>query len=223
MSDHIDNWLAAWVRGDLSEERERRLHEHVDDCERCAEKFAEAKRDFAAMATDSPEPEPPDRGLRERIMGDLEPGARFEDLVGDVADLLDIDPEQACELLAAVDEESNWVEVPGQDVGLLYLPFVGIEPGKTAFGRLQTVLRVDRGGAFPEHTHHGRERVFVLQGELVEADGRRFGRGEMITHDDGSSHHFEVPAESPELVGLALIERDLEIGGIPIADLLGIE
>lgn len=49
-----------------------------------------------------------------------------------------------------------------------------------------------------------------------------FGRGEYCAHEHESSHHFEVPEDSPNLVGIVLLERGIKIAAIPIGDLSSI-
>ena len=217
MTDHIDNWLADWFAGTLSDDRERRLAEHIAECDRCAKEFERVRADFARLASRQGE-DRPSESLRQRILDAAEPGARFFDLSDHVRDVLDIDEETTAELFAAIDDESNWVPFPGYDIAFFYFPFADIEPGDAVDAQFVSILRVGRGETFPEHRHLGRERIFMLQGTMVEDDGEVFHRGDYIDHDDDTEHTFRVPDDSPALVGIVLVERGLEIGGVPLGD-----
>ena len=215
MGDHIESWLGDWFAGTLSADRQRHLEEHVDQCDRCAREFERARDVFARVASRKDRSEPSD-SLRERIMGDLEPGARFVDLIDQVCNVLDVDEETAGELFSAIDDESNWVPFPGHEIAFFYFPFAEIEPGESVEANFVSIIRVERGETFPEHRHVGRERIFMLQGTMVEDDGAVHQRGDYIDHENDTTHRFRVPDDSPALVGIVLVERGLEIGGIPI-------
>ncbi|MFB6373994.1 MAG: cupin domain-containing protein, partial [Bradymonadaceae bacterium] len=162
----------------------------------------------------------PSDDLRDQILRDLSPEDRFLDLIDEVETRLDLSESEARRLLAALDDESNWISVPGYDIDLFGFRFVGIEPGPQVEAELAALLRVARGATFPEHEHVGREQVFVLQGTLIEDDGEVFDRGELIEHDHETSHTFSVPDDSPDLIGIVCVEHGLLIDGIPLGDVI---
>lgn len=54
-------------------------------------------------------------------------------------------------------------------------------------GRVLALIRMDPGCGYPRHRHRGSEDVLVLQGGYRDERGR-YGAGEFVRHEDGSSH-----------------------------------
>ncbi|HEX6103137.1 MAG TPA: cupin domain-containing protein [Alphaproteobacteria bacterium] len=55
------------------------------------------------------------------------------------------------------------------------------------------LLRFDPGAASSPHEHGGVEEFVVLDGYLIDADGRRLERGEVVSFAPGSRHHSLAP------------------------------
>ena len=55
------------------------------------------------------------------------------------------------------------------------------------------LIRFAPGAASLPHEHGGVEEFVVLEGVLVDADGRRLGPGEVVSFAPGSRHHSEAP------------------------------
>jgi anti-sigma factor ChrR (cupin superfamily) len=55
------------------------------------------------------------------------------------------------------------------------------------------LLRFEPGAASTPHEHGGVEEFVVLEGYLIDADGRRLERGEVVSFAPGSRHHSHAP------------------------------
>ena len=55
------------------------------------------------------------------------------------------------------------------------------------------LLRFEPGTASRPHEHGGIEEFVVLEGYLIDADGRRLGPGEVASFAPGSRHHSRAP------------------------------
>ena len=55
------------------------------------------------------------------------------------------------------------------------------------------LLRFEPGTASRPHEHGGIEEFVVLEGYLIDADGRRLGPGEVASFAPGSRHHSQAP------------------------------
>ena len=50
------------------------------------------------------------------------------------------------------------------------------------------ILKMDPGAKSLPHTHTGHEEFLMLEGELIDPDGKIFKKGDFITFEPGSSH-----------------------------------
>tara|TARA_B110000438_G_scaffold292239_1_gene330304 strand:- start:1049 stop:1396 length:348 start_codon:yes stop_codon:yes gene_type:complete len=55
-------------------------------------------------------------------------------------------------------------------------------------GRGSYVLKMDPGAKSLPHEHTGYEEFLMLDGELIDADGKIFKKNDFITFDPGSTH-----------------------------------
>ncbi|HXV24030.1 MAG TPA: cupin domain-containing protein [Alphaproteobacteria bacterium] len=55
------------------------------------------------------------------------------------------------------------------------------------------LIRFASGAASLPHEHGGVEEFVVLDGYLVDADGRRLAAGEVVSFAPGSRHHSQAP------------------------------
>jgi anti-sigma factor ChrR (cupin superfamily) len=62
-----------------------------------------------------------------------------------------------------------------------------------AAGTGSFLLRFAPGASSSPHEHGGVEEFVVLDGYLIDADGRRLGPGEVISFAPGSRHHSHAP------------------------------
>ena len=78
------------------------------------------------------------------------------------------------------------------------------------------LLRMDAGAVSRPHEHGGYEEFLVLQGELVDNDGRSFRAGDFVSFAPGSKHSSHSPGGCSLLVMLrgnsrALREDEIEL------------
>ena len=62
-----------------------------------------------------------------------------------------------------------------------------------ASGTGSYLIRFAPGAASLPHEHGGVEEFVVLEGVLIDADGRRIGPGEVASFAPGSRHHSSAP------------------------------
>ena len=51
------------------------------------------------------------------------------------------------------------------------------------------LMRMDPGAKTEPHDHPGFEEFLVLEGELIDDDGARFGAGDFVSFTPGTQHH----------------------------------
>jgi len=154
------------------------------------------------------QPTAADPELRQRILGGLTNDGRLACYVKPVAELLDVQLATAAQLLdRALDPQQFSTPLPG-------IGFLWVDGGPRTAEALRGFVRVAAGQSFPSHEHLGRESLLVLQGTLFD-DSRQvqLGPGDLDVLPAGSTHAFRVPADSPDLLGLAVNEVGLRMLG----------
>jgi quercetin dioxygenase-like cupin family protein len=174
----------------------------LDDAER-----ASVPQLVAALGEDAPEQVEPAPDLRSRLMAALPETSRFERFKGAVSQLLDIAEERAERLLDQLDDRSQFYELmPG-------IELFWVEGGPRVANAVRGFVRVAAGLEFPEHEHHGEERVLVLQGAFRDpTQDRTFRPGEVSVMPEGTSHLHIVPEDGPDLLILSVIQEGVSVG-----------
>lgn len=162
----------------------------------------------AAVALSVPPVSPPS-SLRERVVAATAQQHRFDDLEARIAQLMDVSVEVAAGFLRAIDGPAEaWGPGPAPAVSLLHLA-----GGPAVADAVTGFVRVEVGHEFPEHGHVGDEIVVVLQGSFQDsADGTIYRAGDEATMPAGSSHHFRSLGPA-RLVGLAIVQGGVVVGG----------
>ncbi|HEX6240177.1 MAG TPA: cupin domain-containing protein, partial [Polyangiales bacterium] len=101
------------------------------------------------------------------------------------------------ELLARIADPRAWTR--GIAPIEAFLDFV---PGPTLAPLRAGFVRLGGGAWLPRHRHRERELTFVLAGEMIDGDGRRYGPGSSIDMPPGSVHAIGVPQGKSALVAL---------------------
>ncbi len=65
--------------------------------------------------------------------------------------------------------------------------------GDTPLGEGFHVYRMPAGMTTRRHIHNGHEQFLILEGELVEDDGRVLKPGDLVFYRDGTEHHSYTP------------------------------
>jgi len=55
------------------------------------------------------------------------------------------------------------------------------------------VYRMPAGMTSRRHIHNGHEQFLILEGELIEDDGRVLRAGDLVFYRDGTEHHSYTP------------------------------
>lgn len=198
---HVDDMIWDWLLGALDDEDARAVDEHLAVCEACRQRLDEQTRLLAAIA---PAPAPPREGLLNRATT----LARFDQWSGIIASMADVAMEKARGWLAKIDDPAVWSPTALGDLELFH-----IEGGPAVERAVVGFVKLAPGTSFPEHTHLGTERVFVLQGRLRDEHGDIHGPGSLVEGDEGHTH--EISAEpGPPLVYLSIVHEGIEIFGM---------
>lgn len=59
-----------------------------------------------------------------------------------------------------------------------------LETGQGCYG-----MRMEPGAVTIAHDHDGMEEFLVLEGDLVDSDGKVFGPGDFVSYEAGTHHH----------------------------------
>lgn len=109
-------------------------------------------------------------------------------------------------LLKRIADPHTWLRgIAPIDAFYDFAPGAALEPLRGGF------VRLSGGARIPHHRHIDRELTFVLEGEMVDGEARRFGPGSAIDMPAGSVHSLGVPPGGHALV--ALLHGRLEMLG----------
>jgi mannose-6-phosphate isomerase-like protein (cupin superfamily) len=87
--------------------------------------------------------------------------------------------------------------------GLSWLPLDEARPVGTGFH----VIRMAPGAVSTAHEHTADEMFLVLEGELIDHDGTRYRRGDMVLLRAGTQHGSHTPGGCTLLVYVETLER----------------
>lgn len=90
--------------------------------------------------------------------------------------------------------------------GMTYLPLDEARPAGTGFH----VIRMEPGAVSAAHEHTADEMFYVLEGELIERDGTRYRRGDMVLLRAGTQHESHTPGGCTLLVYVETLELPVE-------------
>jgi anti-sigma factor ChrR (cupin superfamily) len=201
---HVDDKLAELALDLLPAEERGPVVLHLDACGRCRRELARIEESVAGVAALAPRVRPSPE-LRRRVLGAVEGRARYAPFVDRVARFFGVDTEEATAALEAITSEGAWSPGPMPGMATAKLPRSANVPGRTA-----VLLRSDAGARSPLHRHLGEERLLILEGGIVESDGRAFHAGDLVVKPSGSSHAFHVPEGEP-CVAAYLLDGGLEL------------
>lgn len=151
---------------------------------------------FALWAAAAAPPRPVDAGARARLLAALE-AERYLPFCAELAGHFDLAEHAMRALLARIVEPAAWT--PGTPP---VASFVDFEPGAAVQPLKAGFVRLEPGAQLSPHRHTDRELTFVLEGELIDGEGRRYGPGTTITMPADSAHALGVPAGISAVVAL---------------------
>lgn len=198
---HVDDLIWDWLVQDIPEDQARELEEHLAQCVYCQATLDAHIRLLAVTAT---------RAVtgRANLLQSATTLARFERWAEPIASLADVAASEARDWLARIDDPEAW-----SPTALGALELFHIEGGPRVERAVIGFVRLAPGTGFPEHTHLGREQVFVIQGRLRDENGDVHGPGSLVEREEGLTH--EIFAEpGPPLVYLSIVQEGVEIFGM---------
>jgi hypothetical protein len=133
---------------------------------------------------------------RARLFAALEQ-QRYLPFLTDLAAKFDLAEDAMRALLVRIDDPRVWVrgEYPIQG-HMNFRPGPRHSPLRGGFARMQGGMRL------PHHIHTDRELTVVLEGELVDGEGRSYGPGSCIDMPPGSAHSLAIPETKEAVVAL---------------------
>jgi anti-sigma factor ChrR (cupin superfamily) len=201
---HVDDQLWELALGMLSPEERAAVERHLAECAACRDELSHASEMLAMVALDLPPVEPPP-ALRDRLLAST--AGRFVGVIDRVAELFDLTRDAVVSLLGSL-PTADW-----QPSGIPGVDLIHVTPGPRVAGADAGFIRFQPGTQFPLHRHVGDEVMLILEGEVVENDGRRGHPGDAMYREAGSSHAFVV-GESGCLAAVLLV-GGIEINGQP--------
>jgi hypothetical protein len=147
----------------------------------------------------------PSAMVREGLLAALDPNPRLSRWTERLASFFEVAHERAAMLLARIEVAAAWAAGPLEGVGLMHT-----EGGPALAGADVGLVRFPAGMAWPLHRHIGAERMLLLEGGLVEADGRAWRAGEIIDMPAGSEHSFIIDADGP-CVAAVIVWEGIEL------------
>lgn len=131
-------------------------------------------------------PVAPAANLKSRLLASVADD-RFGPFLKDVARYCDLAVDKAKEILAVIGQPEKW------DVGLvpgnLLFHFQG---GPQAFAPDCGLVILPAGFEFPKHKHLGPEVNYILEGSMIDDDGRVYGPGEALEKTVADEHSFRI-------------------------------
>jgi Cupin domain len=131
-----------------------------------------------------------------RLMSAIE-RERYLPFLGELRASFDLSETEMRALLLKIDDPRWWkLDAPPIQGHMDFKPGPRHAPLRGGFARMQGGLRI------PQHRHADRELTMVLEGELIDGDGNRYGPGSSIDMPPGSSHSLAVPEGKEAVVAL---------------------
>lgn len=153
------------------------------------------QRAFLALATAVP-PATPGSDARARLMAAIE-RERYLPFLRELSTKFDLPEDNMRTLLSRIDDSRAWVlGAPPIQGHLNFRPGPRHAALRGGFARMQGGMRL------PHHIHTDRELTVVLEGELVDGEGRSYRPGDSIDMPPGSGHSLSVPDDKEAVVAL---------------------
>ena len=208
MSAHVADELWEYALGMLAPVEREAVEQHLTACGACTAELSAATETLSQVALELP-PLAPSPELFEKILAATEPGAgRFAGVVDRLAELFDLARDEAGRLLDSV-ATALWSPSGISGVDLLH-----VAGGPAIAGCDAGLVRFAPRTRFPLHHHTGDEVMLILDGDVLEDDGRRGRAGDAMAKRAGTSHAFVVGDEG--CLVAVLLKGPIEIDGVKI-------
>ena len=147
----------------------------------------------------------PATSARQRLLDVAQGVQRFAPFTRDFATFFDLEVPIARALLEGLHNEDGWR--PGKAPGAP--KFRSFTAGPGADGLHASFARLLPGSRIPPHRHLTRELVFVLNGAMIDSDGRTYGPGEALSKEPQSVHSVSIGGDRECWVASLVGEVDL--------------
>lgn len=199
---HVEELLHDWFLGTLDASAAQRVDEHLGDCVACRNALDEHIT-LMVSASDVATARCP-----EELLGKATSLRRFERFAERIASLADVALETVKGWLSKIDDAAVWSETAMEQLRLFH-----IDGGPAVDDAIIGFVELLAGTSFPEHTHLGTEKTFIIQGMLRDENGDVHGPGELVTREAGTTHGISAEPGVP-LLYLNIIHKGLELFGI---------
>ncbi len=164
--------------------------------------------ELASLLAEDLTPIPPRPEQRQRVLAEATHEGRFYRFAEPVAELLDLDPARARELLDRLHDPSVWTSDVPPPARAYWVP-----GGPRVRDHVRGFVHLPHGAQFPMHEHLGPERGLVLQGTFTDPDtGGRFRAGDWFSMPAGSTHQPYVPEDGLDLLFLVIVGGGYRVG-----------
>ncbi len=200
--NHIDDILHDWFVGSLEDDEAAKVEAHLNSCKQCQNALDQHL--LVCVALDNHPGQP---GL-DRLLAEATTLSRFERFTDSIAAISDVVRDTAIDWLTRMDDALSWSETAMEGLQLFH-----VDGGPAVEGAIFGFVRMVPGMQFPEHTHLGEERIFVIQGGLRDENDVVHGPGSLVERVEGSTHEISAEPGVP-LIYLNIVHEGLELFGM---------
>lgn len=214
MTHPIDHTLlSAYALGDLNEDEALEVERALRAQPELAAALRQIQDDLTGWAADTLDAVAPPPSARDRLLRALPAPPDDADTVAQgrpvfahldaAAALIGISLERAEQALEPVLDVRQWMPMgPGVRIKHLF----GIHDKAYV-----SLMHIEPGHVFPEHTHLGDEHILVLEGGFVDSNGRTVWAGERLDNTPGSHHHL-TGVEGRPCIALVVLYKGFVTG-----------
>ena len=205
MSPHVTEDLYEYALQILEPPRAEAIALHLRECRSCLLALGAINDEFAEVVVPT-STVAPSASLRSRLLkdvGGIVPYARYLD---DMAEMLVGSRALLEGELRGLPHPKTWVDGPVKHCRLF-----PCDAGSSLDDVIRSLVLMESGSTFPDHEHLGDEYILVLQGSLLNEDGKLYRPGDKLHMAEGTNHSFEVP-DGLDLIYFNIVHHGLQIG-----------
>ncbi len=205
MTPHPTEELYEYALKLLDEERAAVVERHLRECRACLLELGAINDSFADVVTPSPQLAPR-ASLRSRLLQDVAKRVPYARYLDDIATMLAGSRDLLEGELRGMPHPDTWPDGPVKHCRLF-----PCYADSTLDDVIRSLVLMESGSTFPSHDHLGDEYILVLQGSLLNEDGKLYRPGDKLMMPEGTSHSFEVP-KGLDLIYFNVVHHGLRIG-----------
>lgn len=204
MSSHVSDELYEYALKIIEPERAKQISRHLRECRACLLELGAINDGFADVGA-IPGPAPKS-SLRARLLQDVASIGPYAPYVDEMATMLVGSPTKLKGELRELPHPATWMDGPVDHCRLF-----PCDAGSELTDVIRSLVLMESGSTFPSHEHLGDEHILVLQGSLLNEDGKLYRPGERLFMAEGTNHSFDVP-EGLDLIYFNVVHSGLQIG-----------